>query len=263
MENTIVFIHGMFQNPKSWDKWIRLFEGKGYKCIAPAWPLHDGEPADLRQNPPDGLGDVGLQTIVDEMEAIVSSLPQKPILIGHSVGGLIVQLLVNKGLAAIGVAIDSVAPNAMLAFDWGFMKNSASIANPFKGNEPFYMDLEGFQNSFCNTMEAEETQQAYNEYATHDSRNVLRDCMGEAGHIDLDVPHAPLLFIGGSEDQIIPASLNKDNAEAYTHPSSITDFKEFAERGHYICGEPGWHEVAEYTAEWLQKHTEILNAETH
>ena len=86
------------------------------------------------------------------MERIVTAQPEKPILIGHSVGGLIVQLLVRKGLAEIGVPISSVAPNAMLAFDWGFMKNSALIANPFKGNEPFYTDLESFHDAFCNTM---------------------------------------------------------------------------------------------------------------
>jgi pimeloyl-ACP methyl ester carboxylesterase len=147
---TIVFIYGMFQNPKSWENWIANFNKKGYNCIAPVWPLHAGLPADLRENPPAGLGDLHLQTIVDKIESLVTSLPEKPILIGHSVGGLIVQLLVQKGRAEIGVPIDSVAPNAMLPFDWGFMKNSALIANPFKGNEPYFMDMESFHGSFCN-----------------------------------------------------------------------------------------------------------------
>jgi pimeloyl-ACP methyl ester carboxylesterase len=257
MKNTIVFIHGMFQNPKSWDKWITFFKARGYNCIAPAWPLHDGEPQDLRAFPPENLGDLELQTIVDSVESVVTSLDEKPIIIGHSVGGLIVQLLVNKGLAEMGVAIDSVAPNAMLAFDWGFMKNSALITNPFKGNEPFYMDPDSFHESFANTLTKEESDKAWSEFAVHDSRNVLRDCMGEAGHIDLDATHQPLLFIGGSEDQIIPASLNQKNAEAYTDEVSITEFKEFAGRGHYICGQPGWDEVAGYIADWLQKHEEL------
>ncbi|MEO3406792.1 alpha/beta hydrolase [Mucilaginibacter sp. CAU 1740] len=251
---TIVFIHGMFQNPKSWENWIAYFNEKGYNCIAPAWPMHVGSPADLRENPPAGLGDLHLQTIVDEIERVIASLPEKPILIGHSVGGLIVQILVQKGLAEIGVPIDSVAPNAMLAFDWGFMKNSALIANPFKGNEPFFMDLESFHGSFCNTMSIEETEVAFNETATHDSRNVLRDCMGEAGHIDLELPHAPLLFIGGEEDEIIPYELNEKNAKAYTDEISITDFKAFPNRGHWICGQAGWEEIANYISEWLAEH---------
>jgi pimeloyl-ACP methyl ester carboxylesterase len=257
MKKNIVFIHGMFQNPKSWEKWIEFFSAKGYNCVAPAWPLHEGNPTELRNNPPAGLGDLELQTIVDKIESVVTSLDEKPILIGHSVGGLIVQLLVNKGLADIGVPISSVAPNAMLAFDWGFMKNSALIANPFKGNEPFYMDLESFHGSFCNTMTMEETEKAYNETATHDSRNVLRDCMGETGKIDVDMPHVPLLFIAGKEDAIIPFELSERNSKAYTDELSISEFKEFADRGHFICGQEGWEQVASYIYDWLQKHEEL------
>src|SRR6202012_1718072 len=122
--------------------------------------------------------DLSLQEIVDEFTAIASGI-DSPVLIGHSVGGLIVQLLINKGIGAAGVCIDSVAPNAMLALDWGFMKNSALIANPFKGNAPFEMDLESFHGSFCNTISLEDTEQAYQETATYDSRHVLRDFMGE------------------------------------------------------------------------------------
>ena len=255
MSNTIIFIHGMFQNPKSWEKWEQYFTQKGYKCLAPAWPLHEGIPTQLRNCPPPGLGDLHLQTIVDKMEAIVREQPEKPIVIGHSVGGLIVQLLAQKNLIAAGVAIDSVAPNKMLAFDWGFMKNSALIANPFKGNEPFLMDAETFHKSFCNAMTMEETAVAYKETATHDSRNVLRDCMGEDGEIDLDLPHVPLLFIGGEADEIIPASLNEKNAKAYSDDASIVEFKSFPGRGHFTCGQAGWEEVAEYVALWVQQRS--------
>jgi pimeloyl-ACP methyl ester carboxylesterase len=263
MKSTIVFIHGMFQNPKSWEKWISYFNEKGYNCLAPAWPLHEGEPKALRDNPPTGLGDLELQTIVDKMEGVVKGLEEKPIVIGHSVGGLIVQLLVNKGLAEMGVAIDSVAPNAMLAFDWGFMKNSALIANPFKGNDPFYMDVESFHGSFCNTMPMDETKAAYNETATHDSRNVLRGCMGSQGQVDVELPHVPLLFIGGEKDEIIPFELSERNAKAYTDAGSISGFKEFANRGHFICGQPGWEEVAGYISEWLQKQEQLQHHLEH
>lgn len=257
----IIFIHGMFQNPKSWDKWRVFFTAKGYNCMAPAWPYHEGDPMDLRANPDPHLGDLRLQEIVDEFTAIASGVSD-PILIGHSVGGLVVQLLINKGIGAAGVCIDSVAPNAMLAFDWGFMKNSALIANPFKGNAPFEMGLESFHNSFCNTMTMQETMDAYQEYATHDSRNVLRDCMGEAGYIDLEIPHAPLLFISGEKDEIIPPELNEKNANAYTDPESVTFFQEFPNRGHFICGQPGWEEVAESIAGWLEQQTALLTDNT-
>lgn len=251
---SIIFIHGMFQNPKSWDNWIAFFSDRGYNCIAPAWPKHEGLPEDLRNYPPEGLGDLHLNAIVDNIEALIRVQDSPPILIGHSVGGLIVQLMVAKGLADLGVAISSVAPNAMLAFDWGFMKNSALISNPFKGNEPFYTDLESFHDSFCNTMSMRDTKIAFEETATHDSRNVLRDCMGEDGEIDTEMPHSPLLFIGAENDEIIPAELCERNAEAYNDEVSISDYKEFANRGHWICGQDGWQEVAGYIADWLQDH---------
>jgi len=254
MSKTIVFVHGMFQNPRSWANWINYFETKGYTCVAPAWPLHEGEPATLRQNPPAGLGELSLDEIVTKIEGVISTQSERPIVIGHSVGGLIVQLLANKNLIAAGVAIDSVAPNAMLSFDWGFFKNSALITNPLKGDQPFLMDEDSFHSSFANTLTKQQSDAAFRDYATHDSRNVLRDCMGSSGKVDLDLPHMPLLFIGGEKDQIIPPQLNEKNVKAYTDIDSITDYKEFPNRSHYICGEPGWEEVAGYTYEWLQSN---------
>lgn len=249
----IIFIHSMFQNPKSWNNWNGFFTEKGYHCQAPAWPNHEGDPADLRANPTIGLGDLRLQTVVDKIQQEIDKV-ESPILIGHSVGGLIVQLMINKGYGIAGVCINSVAPNAMMTFDWGFFKNSATIANPFKGNDPFIMDLETFHNGFCNTMSMEETKAAYDAYATHDSRNVFRDCMTDVGKVDMDIPHVPLLFIAGDKDEIVPAELNEKNAKAYTDQSSIVSFHQFPNRGHFICGQPGWEDVANYVYNWLQEH---------
>lgn len=246
----IVFVHGMFQNPKSWNHWIRVFSDKGYDCIAPAWPLHEGEPAALRQDPPSGLGELGLDEIYASIVGTVSNL-DRPLVVGHSVGGLIAQKLLAADLVSGAVAISSVAPNAMLDFDWGFIKNSAVIANPLKGDEPVFMDAETFHDAFANTLTEEQAAAAFIETATHDSRNVLRDCMGVAGKIDLSRPHAPLLLIAAEKDEIIPAHLTERNFTAYDDNGSVTAFQEFPNRSHYICNEPGWEEVATFVAEWL------------
>ena len=111
-------------------------------------------------------------------------------------------------------------------------------------------------------MSMEETRAAFDQTATHDSRNVLRDCMGPAGKIDVDLPHAPLLFVAGEEDAIIPASLCEKNAGAYTGPGSTADFKAFPGRGHFICGQPGWEEVAHFVLEWVQRHSAPSDRET-
>ncbi|WP_207435014.1 alpha/beta hydrolase [Sabulibacter ruber] len=252
---TIIFIHGMFQNSKSWDNWVAYFTQRGYNCLAPSWPLHEGEPAQLRANPPAGLGELGLDEVTTAIETLILNQGTKPIVIGHSVGGLLTQVFANRGLIEAGVPISSVAPNGMIDFDLAFFKNSATIANPLKGDEPVFMDLETFHASFANTLSEAEVREAYERTATHDSRNVFRDCMGSAGRVVLDKPHVPLLFISGSEDKICPADLISKNVKAYDQETGVVDLKEFPNRSHFICGEPGWEEVAETVYQWLQTNT--------
>lgn len=254
MKPTILFIHGMFLNARSWDNWVSYFERRGYFCLAPSWPLHDAEPSYLRENVPAGLGDLGLDALVETYARHAGALADKPIVIGHSLGGLIAQLLAARGLVEAAVPIASVAPNHMVSADWNFLKTSAKITNPFKGHEPFEMTAEIFHETFANTMTEQESDLAYHRFAIHESRKVLRDALGPMGHIDLDAPHAPLLFIAGEKDQIVPDKLNRKNAEAYKDAGSIAEFKEFSGRGHFLCGQPGWEEIAGYVANWLDHH---------
>lgn len=254
MKPHIIFIHGMFLNPKSWAQWIRYFKGIGYECEAPAWPMHDGEPSSLREKIPADLGTLGLPTIYRHYARHVAKQPTRPIVIGHSIGGLVMQKLAAAGLIRAGVGICSVAPNRMLAADWGFLCNSAAITNPFAGDKPYEMTPELFHENFGNTMTEAESNAAYEKYAVHESRQVLRDILGEGGQVDLERPHVPLLFIGAAEDEIIPASLVLRNAEAYNDERSHSEYVEFSHRGHFICGQNGWEEVALRTANWLEAH---------
>jgi pimeloyl-ACP methyl ester carboxylesterase len=251
MATNILFIHGMFQNPKSWEPWKQYFAARGFNCVAPAWPFHDGEPAVLRATPPQGLGELHLDVVIDAIKEAAAPLADDLILVGHSVGGLIVQKLIAEKIGSLGVAISSVAPNRMLSLDWGFFKNSAAITNPLKGDDPFPMDAATFHASFANTLSQAESDRAWHELAVNDSRNVLRECMGDLGKIDLDAPHAPLLFLAGEKDEIIPAALCDKNAKAYTDKASSVSFKEFKNRSHFICAEAGWEEVAAAVATWI------------
>jgi hypothetical protein len=167
------------------------------------------------------------------------------------VGGLIVQKLIAERIGKLGVAICSVAPNRMLSLDWGFFKNSALITNPLKGNAPFLMNANGFSQSFANTLTPAESDQAWREFAVNDSRNVLRDCVGQTGRIDVNAPHAPLLFISADKDEIIPSALCENNAKAYRDKTSQVSYRAFKNRSHFICGEPAWEEVANYISEWI------------
>jgi pimeloyl-ACP methyl ester carboxylesterase len=251
----ILFIHGMFLNPKSWQPWQDYFSSRGYNCKAPAWPQHEGDPAQLRAAPPPGLGDLRLDVVIDRIKEAAAPLGDDVVLIGHSVGGLIVQKLIADRIGKLGIAICSVAPNRMLSLDWGFFKNSAAITNPLKGDQPFPMDAAGFHQSFANTLARAQSDQAWARFAVNDSRNVLRDCMGETGKIDLEAPHAPLLFISADQDEIIPAGLCEKNAKAYKDKASEVSYREFNNRSHYICGEPAWEDVAGHIASWIEQRT--------
>jgi pimeloyl-ACP methyl ester carboxylesterase len=248
---TIVFIHGLFMTPESWGEWIKFYEDKGYTCHAPAYAYHQGNTANLRNNINPNLGKLTFGQVVDSLCAFIDTLPEKPILIGHSMGGLAVQKLIalNKGVA--GICIDPAPPIGIITLKWSFIKANMPTLNPFKGNSAFLPSVEWFQYAFCNTMTLEQTQQAYNKYVVPESRNIARSSVLKDGKIDFKKPHNPLLIIAGEKDHIIPASLNKTNYEAYTDKNSKTDFKEFAGRTHYICGQENWQEVASYINDWI------------
>ena len=252
---TIVFIHGMFMTALCWEKWLPYFQGQGYTCLAPNWPGRDKPVEALRQDHPDGqLGRLGLADVVDHFEKIIRALPEKPLLIGHSMGGLVTQLLLQRDVAAAGVAIDSAPPAGVFTPSWSFLKANFPMINPFvSGSTPRSMPFADFQYAFVNTLPLAEQQADYQRYVIPESRKVPRDSLISAGAIDFKKEHAPLLLIAGAADHIIPTGLNKINYEKYhaSASASRTDFKEFPGRVHFIIGQTGWEEVAGYVAGWL------------
>jgi pimeloyl-ACP methyl ester carboxylesterase len=249
--NTIVFIHGLFMNPKSWEPWMKYFETKGYKCYAPAYAFHEGEPAELRKNINPDLGKLTLGKVIKSLSAFIDALPEKPILIGHSMGGLAVQKLIELDKGVAGICIDSAPPKGIFSFKWSFLKANLPTINPLKGDSVCLPSVKWFHYAFCNTMTLEQTQNEYNKFVVPESRNIPRSSTGNAGKIDFKKPHNPLLFIAGEEDNIIPSSLNRKNFDAYKDKSSKIDFKEFKGRTHFICGQQNWEEVAAYVYEWI------------
>jgi pimeloyl-ACP methyl ester carboxylesterase len=250
---TIVFIHGLFMNPKSWANWIVYFESKGFKCYAPAYPYHDGRPDDLRNDISIDLPKLSIGDVVKSYVEFIDTLPEKPILIGHSVGGFITQKLIELNKGEQGICIDSAPPNGIFTFKWSFWRANLPVINPFKGNSAFIPSVSWFRDAFCNTMSIAETIAIYNDYVVPESRNIPRSMLNDPyGKIDFNKPHNPLLFISGEKDNIIPASLNVSNLNAYNDKHSVRDYKKFENRTHYICGQKDWEEVASFVLEWIK-----------
>jgi pimeloyl-ACP methyl ester carboxylesterase len=249
---TIVFIHGLFMNPSSWGNWIEYFQNLGYTCYAPAFPYHDGRPANLRNDINPELNKVTISDVVKSYVEFIDTLPEMPILVGHSVGGFIVQKLIELEKGIKGVCIDAAPPAGVFTFKWSFWRANLPVINPFKGNSAFVPSVQWFQKAFCNTMSLEETKKIYDLYVVPESRNIPRSMLNDPyGKIDFDKAHAPLLFISGEKDSIIPYTLNISNIKAYNDTKSIREHKIFAGRTHYICGQEGWEEVANFAAKWL------------
>ena len=254
---TVVFVTGAFVVNTGWDEWQSYFHSKGYETMAPPWPFKDGTAAELRARQPNDtdLAKLTLNELVDHYMDIVKALPEKPIVIGHSLGGLITQIIVSHDLAAAAVAIHSVPPQGVFPYEFSFLKAGWKALGLFTDlDETYLMSFEDWQYAFVNDMPLDEQQKAYDENTIPESKVVARGGLTSAAHVDFEKPHAPLLLTAGSIDNIIPAHLNHRNFEAYKSNGSVLDYKEFEGRNHFVLGQPTWKEDADYILDWLDKN---------
>lgn len=256
MPTPIVFVHGMFVTARCWDPWVERFTAAGHACVAPAWPHHDGAPASLRARHPDpALARVNLHDVVAVFTDAVARCERPPILIGHSMGGLVVQILLQRGLGAGGVAIDSAPPRGVFTPSWSFLKSNLPVVSPFASeDEPYLMPFEHFVYTFVHTLSPEQQRAAYDASVVPESRRVAKGALDDLAAIDFERPHAPLLLIAGGEDRITPAKLNRANFAKYATTGSVTEFREMPGRTHYLIADDGWGQVADEAAGFIQRH---------
>ncbi|HEY9249487.1 MAG TPA: alpha/beta hydrolase [Rariglobus sp.] len=162
---TILLIHGLWVTPRSWEKFKSRYESRGYNVLAPAWPGITGEVEDMQRDPSSFNG-TGIAEVVARYEKIIRALPEKPIIIGHSYGGLITQLLVDRGLAAAGVAIDSVPPKGIYVLPFStYEALTPALANPFNARGTYLFPFARWWRVFANTLPKTEARAAYAEQA--------------------------------------------------------------------------------------------------
>jgi pimeloyl-ACP methyl ester carboxylesterase len=252
MSKTIVFVHGLFVNPKCWQHWRTFFEALGFITYAPANLYHEGEPAELREHIDPELGKVSLEDEVYRFADFIDGLEEKPILIGHSLGGLVVQKLLDMGRGVAGICIDGVPPKGIFTLEWSFWKSNFPVLNFLKGDTVYEPNKEWFHYAFCHTLSRGESDRVFEELVVPESRNIPRDTLKDFAKIDFKKPHLPLLFIAGEKDHIVPNVLARENFEAYKDTGSKKEFVEFAGRTHYIIGMEGWEDVANHVWNWIR-----------
>lgn len=260
--DTIVLIHGLWMTPRSWENWVKRYESRGYKVLTPAYPGFEVEVEALRGDP-SPIEKVKIPETVAQLEGVIDGLDTSPILMGHSFGGALVQILLDHGRGAAGVAIDSVPTEGVLTLPPSQVKASFPILkNPANRHRAVGFTPEQFQYAFTNTLSDEESAKVYERYAIPAPGSwvwggVLANFT--PGHQETWVNYgnddrAPLLFIAGGADNIMPPAVNKDNAHKYQKSKAVTDYKEFPGRSHFTVGQPGWEEVADYALTWATEN---------
>jgi pimeloyl-ACP methyl ester carboxylesterase len=254
---TIVLIHGLFQNSHSWAKWKVYFEEKGFKVYSPSYPYHEGDPKFLNSNVDPKLINLDFKQVLDYMTAFVDSLPEKPIIIGHSIGGLVAQKLVEAQKASMAIALAPANPRGISVLDWKYIRSNFRMVNPFKRRDRICTPpMKWFRYTFFNTISDSLAQIAHNNYFVPESRIIARSSTKKGLEIDFSKPHVPMLFVSGENDNDLPPSLILKNYLAYHDKNSVKSYYEFPKKSHYIVSEPGWEEVADYVHKWIETNAQ-------
>jgi pimeloyl-ACP methyl ester carboxylesterase len=254
---TIVLIPGLWLTALSWERWVERYTARGHQVIAKSWPGMDGDIEALRKDP-SATAHLGVIELVEYYEGIIRALPAPPIIIGHSFGGLITQILLDRGLGRSGVALDSAPAKGIFALPWSELKSGfPALKNPANAHRAVALTPEEFHYAFTNTMDEAESLKLYERYAVPGPGRVLFQAAlanfnpHAATRIDFaNDDRAPLLIVAGEKDHVSPPSVNVANAKLQRKSNAVTAFKQFAGRPHFIIGQKGWEEVADFALNW-------------
>lgn len=262
--DTIVLIHGLWVTPRSWEHWVTHYQNKGYRVITPAYPGFEIEVEALRQNP-DVIAKLTVPETVNHLAGIIENLPVPPIIMGHSFGGIMTQLLVDRGLGAAAVVIDSAPTEGVRAQPPSQAKALLPILKRLSNrHKAAGFTAKQFHYAFTNTLDDASAQAAYDRYAIAAPGSWVWKygvfANWTPGHQETWVNYkrderAPLLFIAGGADHIMPPAVNQSNARKYRKSAAVTDYYEFPGRSHWTCAEPGWEAVADYALDWAVART--------
>ncbi|TML46164.1 MAG: alpha/beta fold hydrolase [Actinobacteria bacterium] len=254
----LMLVHGAWLSARSWENFADYFRDRGFTVSAPEWPRKRGDVEQLREATQE-LEGLGLTEIVDHYGNQIKSLEEPPVLIGHSFGGLIVELLLDRGLGRAGVAMSPAPPKGILVLPFSSLKAAApALAHPSKRHGVVPLTLEEFTYGFVNTFSPEDASAAYERYAVPETGQIFYEAGFANFHLHPPTEvhfkngdRAPLLIVGAEKDHTVPASLSHKQFEKYAKSDARTDYIELPGRPHLMMVGEGWEDVAARIESWL------------
>jgi pimeloyl-ACP methyl ester carboxylesterase len=259
--DTIVLVHGFWVTPRSWEHWITHYEAKGYKVIAPGYPGFEVEVEALRENP-QIIADVTVPAIIEKIEAILRELDRPPIIIGHSAGGAFTQILLDHGFGAAGVALNSAPTEGVKVVPFSQVKSTFPVLkSPANRHKAVGLTAEQWRYAFTNTFTEEESNALYERYHIPANGGILWGSVlanFQPGPQETWVDYkndgrAPLLFVSGSEDHIMPPAIQQSNQKHYKS-NTVTEIREYEGYAHLLPAQKGWEQIADEVLAWAVEH---------
>jgi pimeloyl-ACP methyl ester carboxylesterase len=248
----VVFIHGLWLLPGSWDRWAALFEKHGYIALLPGWP-DDPESVDAANAHPESFARKSIGEVADHFERVARALQKRPVLIGHSFGGLLAQILAGRGLAAATIAISPAPFRGVLPLPFSALRSAWPVlGNPANVNRAVPLTFEQFRYAFANALDEEEAHALYESFAVPAAGRPL--FQAATANLDpwtedrVDVENAergPMLLICGEADHTVPPAIVKASYRLQQHNAAITEMVSMQRRGHALTIDRGWMEVAQ------------------
>jgi pimeloyl-ACP methyl ester carboxylesterase len=258
----VIFIHGLWLHPLSWTEWAGVFEAAGYRAMAPGWPGVPDTVAAARTDP-DSIADHGIDDVTSHYASIIASLPAKPVLVGHSFGGMIAEKLLGQDLAAAAIAIDAAQIKGVLPLPLSSLRSTLPVfRNPANKHLAVSLTAEQFRYSFGNAIDPGESDSLYEQWTIPAPGRPLFEAA--AANFSLHSPakvnttidnRGPLLLIMGGQDHTVPEAITKSTLKQYRHSRAVSDLVEFPGRGHSLTIDHGWRDVAQACLDWLYKHS--------
>ena len=254
----VVFIHGLWLHAGSWGAWVERFGAAGYAPLAPGWPGDAETPAETRAAP-DRVAGHGIDDVVEHYAEIIRGLEAKPIVVGHSFGGLVAQRLLGENLAVAGIAIDAAPIKGVLALPISSLRvASVALRNPANLKRAVGLTCAQFRYGFGNALPEAESNELYERWAIPSPGKPLFEAATanfaprSPAKVDTGNPtRGPLLLTAGGRDHTVPKAITKATLRLYRASPAVTDYREFPDRGHSLALDHGWEEVAGAALTWL------------